>query len=146
MNILAVVTPLSIYHVCSTRKTFREGYFTPVNMKNCGHHNVRKHRDIKNGEKYITLDISLKFGSLDKMKSTNLQSQNIIWEDQERGWLPLWVSTPLKGKIKKIRQGMPLIMSVWRIFLRLSRNFRDCLMRVMCGRGPKMNPLTVTFI
>ena len=37
-------------------------------MKNCGSLNVRKHREIKNGEKYITLDIPLKFGSLDKMK------------------------------------------------------------------------------
>ena len=41
-----------------------------MNMKNCGRRNVRKQRDIKNGEKYITLDISLKFGSLDKMKIT----------------------------------------------------------------------------
>ena len=37
-------------------------------MKNCGRCNVRKHRGIKDGDKYITLDISLKFGSLDKMK------------------------------------------------------------------------------
>ena len=37
-------------------------------MKNCGCRNVRKHREIKNGEKYITLEISLKFGSMDKIK------------------------------------------------------------------------------
>ena len=40
-------------------------------MKNCGRRNVRKHREIKNGEKYITLDIYLKFGSLDKMIITS---------------------------------------------------------------------------
>ena len=56
MKILAVVTPPSIYHGCFNQKTFWEenfilGEFTPVNMKNCGRHNVRKHRDIKNGEK-----------------------------------------------------------------------------------------------
>ena len=75
-----VVTPPSIYHGCSTRKTFREKKFTgeeklfsSVNMKNCGRHNVRKHREIKGGEKYVTLDISLKFDSLDNIKS-NLQS------------------------------------------------------------------------
>ena len=28
MNLLAVVTPLSIYHGCSTQKTFWEGKFT----------------------------------------------------------------------------------------------------------------------
>ena len=41
-----------------------------MNMKSFGRRNVRKHRDIKNGEKYITLDISLKFGIMDKMKIT----------------------------------------------------------------------------
>ena len=72
MNLVAVVTPPSIYRVCFTRKTFWEEKFTPVNMKNCDHHNVMKHREIKNGEKYITLNISLKFVSLDKMKGTPL--------------------------------------------------------------------------
>ena len=45
--------------------------FTLVNMKNCGRRNVRKHREIKNGERYIILDISLRFCSLDKMKITS---------------------------------------------------------------------------
>ena len=56
MQLLAVVTPLSIYHGCSIWKTFWEeiftiGELTPVNMKNYGGHNVRKHREITNGEK-----------------------------------------------------------------------------------------------
>ena len=48
MDLLAVVIPPSIYHVCSTRKTFWEGKFTgeeklfsDVNMKNGGRRNVR---------------------------------------------------------------------------------------------------------
>ena len=69
MNILAVVIPQFIYHDFSTHKTFWEeifalGEFTPANIKNCGCCNVRKHREIKDSDKYITLDISLKFGSL----------------------------------------------------------------------------------
>ena len=40
--------------------------FTPVNMTSFGRHNVRKYRDIKNGEKYIILDISFKIDFLDK--------------------------------------------------------------------------------
>ena len=51
-NLLAVVTPLYIYHGCSTQKTFWEGNFTgeekftlgeftAVNMKNCRRRNVR---------------------------------------------------------------------------------------------------------
>ena len=68
MKLLAVLTPPFIYYGRSTQTTLWEKKFTPVNMKNCGHCNVRKHREIKDGEKYITLDISLNFGSLDKMK------------------------------------------------------------------------------
>ena len=69
MKLLEVVTPLYIYHGFSTRKTFWEGKFTPVNMENCGHSNIRKHREIKDDEKYITLDISLDSVSLNNMKS-----------------------------------------------------------------------------
>ena len=50
MKLLVVVTPPSIYHGCSTRKTFWEGKFTgkenlflSVNMKNCVRRKVRKH-------------------------------------------------------------------------------------------------------
>ena len=66
MNIPAVVTPPSIYHGCSTRKKFWEEHFTlgelsPVNMKCFGRRNVRKHREIKDSDKYIILDILLKY-------------------------------------------------------------------------------------
>ena len=82
MNILAVVTPPSIYHGCSTRKklweekftgeeNFTLGEFSAVNMKNGGRRNVRKHRNIKGFDKYINLNISLKFDSLDKMRITS---------------------------------------------------------------------------
>ena len=68
MKLLAVLTPPSIYHSFFIQKTFWEEIFAPVNMKDCGCRNIRKHREIKYGEKYITLEISLDFGSLDKMK------------------------------------------------------------------------------
>ena len=76
MKLLADLTPTYIYHGWSTRKIFWEekvtlGEFTPVNMKNCGRRNVRKHRDINNGDNYITLDISLIFVSLENMKITS---------------------------------------------------------------------------
>ena len=80
MKLLEVITPPSIYHGCSTQKKFLEEKFTPgeftaMNMKNCGCHNVRKHRDIKGSDKYVTLDILLKFESLDKMKITSSESK-----------------------------------------------------------------------
>ena len=62
MKIIEIVTPLYIYHGCSTWKNFWEerftgeekftlGEFTAVNMKNSGHCNVRKHRYIKGSDK-----------------------------------------------------------------------------------------------
>ena len=86
MNLLAVVTPLYIYHCCSTCKMFWEeiftgdenftlGEFSAMNVKICGCHNVRKHRDIKGSDKYFTMEISLKFYSLDKIKITSSESK-----------------------------------------------------------------------
>ena len=45
-------------------------------MKNCGRHNVRKHRDIKGSDKYVTLDILLKFDSLEKMRIKTSESKD----------------------------------------------------------------------
>ena len=82
MKFLSVVTPLSIYHGCSTRKTFweekftgKESVFLAVNMKNCGGQNVRKHKEIRGSDKYVTLDFSSKFDSLDKMQITPSESK-----------------------------------------------------------------------
>ena len=89
MKFLVVVTPLSIYHGCSTWKTFWEGKFTgkkqhlflSVNMRNCGQRNVRKHIEIKDSDKCVTLNmyeilkISEKFDNLDKMETTSSESK-----------------------------------------------------------------------
>ena len=66
MEVLLVVTqPPDIYHVCLTWKTFWKDNFAPVNMKSYRRHNVRRYREIKNGEQYTILGISYK---LDCMK------------------------------------------------------------------------------
>ena len=44
-------------------------------MKNCGRRNVSKHKEIKGSDKYVTLGISLKFDSLDKIKITSSESK-----------------------------------------------------------------------
>ena len=82
MKLLAVVTPPSIRHSCSNQKTFweekvtvEENFFSAVKMKNCGRHNVKKHREIRRSDKFVTLDISLNFYSLDKMKITSSESK-----------------------------------------------------------------------
>ena len=72
MKFLLVVTPPSIYHGCSTWKTFWEGkfigkqdLFQSVNMKNCGRRKVRNHKDIRGSDKCVTLNVSAKFDSED---------------------------------------------------------------------------------
>ena len=82
MKFLVVVTPPSIYHGCSTRKTFweekftgKESLFLSVNMKNCGSRNVRKHKEIRGNDKYVTLDILEKFDILNKMETTSSESK-----------------------------------------------------------------------
>ena len=87
-----IVTPPSIYHGFYTRKTFWEEHFTgkkdlfqSVSMKNCVRRKVRKHKDIKGSDKIVTLNISEKFDSLNKMKTTSF-SQKENWKNQERGW------------------------------------------------------------
>ena len=83
MMFLVVVTPPSIYHGCSTRKTFWEEIFTgkqdlfqSVNMKNFGQRKVRKHKDIKGSDKCVTLNISEKFDSLNKMETKSSESKD----------------------------------------------------------------------
>ena len=88
MKFLVVVTPPSIYHGCSTRKTFwekkitgKQDLFEPVNMKNCGRFKVRKHKEIKGSDKCVTLNIyeilniSEKFDDLNNMETTSSESK-----------------------------------------------------------------------
>ena len=82
MKFLVVVTSLSIYHGCSIWKTFWEEKFTgkkdlfqSVNMKNCGCRKVRKHKEIKGSDKIVTLNVSAKFYSLNKIETTSLESK-----------------------------------------------------------------------
>ena len=88
MKFLVVVTPPSIYHGCSNRKTFWEEKFTgkqdlfeSMNMKNCGLRKVRKHKEIKGSDKCVTLNIyeilniSEKFDNLNKMEATSSESK-----------------------------------------------------------------------
>ena len=135
MNLIVVVTTPSIYHGWSTWKTFWEVNFTTVDMKNCGLCNVRKHRDINNGEQYISLDISLKFGNLENIKTTYSEPKDCLGRSGIRGWLPLWVSRPLEGQNMLKRKCFPLLKSALRIFPRLLSNLSMLLMRVMWGRG-----------
>ena len=46
-----------------------------MSTKNCGRRKVKKHKEIKDNYRYVTLDISSKFYSMDKMKTTSSESK-----------------------------------------------------------------------
>ena len=99
-----------MYHGCSTRKTFWEGKFTgkkylfqSVNMKNCGRHKVREHKEIKGSDKIITLNISAKFENLNNIKTISLESKIKLG----RSGKGLVTSVAFKTKVRlvKIQKG-----------------------------------------
>ena len=103
MKFLAVVTQPSIYHGCSTWKTFweekftgKESWFLSVNIKNCGRRKVRKHKEIRGTEKSVTLDISAKFESLNKMETKSSQSK----EKLEKSGKGLVTALAFKNKVR----------------------------------------------
>ena len=113
-RLLQVVTPPSIYHGCSIWKTFWEekstgeenfalGEFTAVNMKNGGRCNVRKYRDIKDSDKYTTLDISLKFGSLDNIRIIYSETKENL--GNIRKWVDYLSGSQGQSKAEEIQRG-----------------------------------------
>ena len=109
MKFLLVITPPSIYYGCSTRKTFWEEKFTvkkdlfqSVNMKNCGRRKVRKHKEIKVSDNIVTLNVSEKFDSLNKMETTSSESKGKLGRSG-KGCQSLWLSRPKQGR--KIQKG-----------------------------------------
>ena len=109
MKFLVVVTPLSIYHGCSTPKTFWEEKFTgkqdlfeSANMKNFGRHKVRKHIEIKGSDKCVTLNIyeilniSENFDDLNKMETKSSESK----VELERSGKGLVTALALKTKAR----------------------------------------------
>ena len=121
MKLLAVVTPLSIYHGCSTRKTLWKEKFTceekftldeflSLNIKICGRHYVRKHIEIKVSDKYVTLDILLKSYSLDKMRITSSESKDKLGRSGKSLIASLVLSS--KARPKKYKKASYVIKNV----------------------------------
>ena len=120
MKFLVVTLPY-IYHGCSTRKTFWEEKFTgkkqdlfePVNMRNYGKRNFRKHREIKDGDERVTLKayenmyeilkFSENFDNLDKMETTSSESK--VKMDGSVKWLVTALALKTKERFDKIQKG-----------------------------------------
>ena len=67
-----------------------------MNMKICGRHKVRKHKEIKSSDKIITLNISAKFDSLNKMETISSESK----EKLERSGKGLVTALVFKTKVR----------------------------------------------
>ena len=102
MNLLEVVTPPpAIYHGCSNWKAFWEEKFTPVNMTSCGRRNVRNHGEIKNGEKYIILDIYYNIYCLESREVTSSEKRYYMGRPGKVMTTSLDLSTKSLNKIQK---------------------------------------------
>ena len=133
MKFLVVVAPPSIYHGCSTQKFTgkKQDFFVSVNMKNCGHRNVRKHKEIKDSDDRVNLNmndiliISEKFDDLDETETTSSESKVKMWGSGK--WLVTALALKTKTRSKNIkRQGMPSEMSVWSTFPTKSKSLKNC--------------------
>ena len=86
-----------------------------MNKKNCGRSNVRKHKEIKGSDNYVTLDISLKFDKMDKMKITSSESK----EKLERSGKGFITSLGFKAKVRphKYKEARYAIVNVSKKYL-----------------------------
>ena len=105
MKFLVVVTPPSIYHGCSTWKTFWDKNFTgkkdlfqSVNMKSCGRRKVRKHKDMKGSDKIVTLNVSENFDILNKLETTSSESKGKLGRSGKGLVTALALKTKVRSK------------------------------------------------
>ena len=72
-------------------------------MKNCERCNVRKHREINNGEKYIILYIYYKLGCMEKREVTSSESNNYMGRPGNKMNTYLDLSTKRSNKKQKAK-------------------------------------------
>ena len=90
-------------------------------MNNCGRLNVSKHSDIKGSDKYVTLDISLKFDSMKNMRITSSESK-VKLGGSGKGLITS-LSIRAKKRPKKYKNARYAIINVSK--KDLSKNIRD---------------------
>ena len=113
--------------------------FSAVNMKNCDRRNVGKHREIRGSDKYVTLDISLKFDILDKIKITSSESK----EKLERSRKELITSLGFKDKVRphKYKNARYAIVNVSKKYLsKIIREFEKLTYESYEKKRPKHEP------
>ena len=79
-------------------------------MKHCGRIKVRKHKDIKGGDKIVTLKVSAKFDSLNNMETTSSESKVKLGRSGKGLVTALALKTKVRSKNTK-KQVVPSEMS-----------------------------------
>ena len=83
-----------------------------------------KHKDIKDSDEYVTLEISSKFDSLNKIKTTSSDSKGKLERSGKGLVTALYFKTKVRFLKSTKRQGMPSEISGRRNFRRLSKILR----------------------
>ena len=110
-----------------------------MNMKNYGCRNVRKQREIKGSDKYLTLDSPLKFDNLDKMRITSSEPK-YNYGRSGKGLIP---SLDLKAKARpdKYKKARHVIKKVIKKDLsRIIREFEKLPYEIYERKKPKHEP------
>ena len=81
-----------------------------MNIKNCGRRKFSKHKEIKGSDKIVTLNVSAKFDSLNKMETTSSESKVKLGRSGKGLVTALDLKTKVRSKNTK-RQDMPSEMS-----------------------------------
>ena len=71
-------------------------------MKNCGRYKFRKHKEIKGSDKYVILNISEKFDSMNKMETTSSESK--VELGRSRKGLVTALALKTKARSKKYKK------------------------------------------
>ena len=157
MKFLVVVTPPSIYHGCSTRKTFSEEkitckqyLFESVNMKNCGSCKFRKHKEIKGSDKGVTLNIddifniSEKFDNLNNMETTSSESK--VELEKSGKWLVTALALNTKARSKRYKKARYAIRNVsMKDLSKKIKEFEKVVKEPYLKRVPKHEPTSSYF-
>ena len=111
-------------------------------MKNSGKCNIRKHRETKNDERYIILDISSKIDFKDKREATYSESKDYMVRPGKG--LTNSLDLRIKRSNKKQNKSFPLLTLLIRISGSFSKSLIIHLIYVTKVNRFKMNQLRLT--
>ena len=110
-----------------------------MNMKNYGRHNFRKHREIKGSNKYVTLNISMKSDSTDKMRIK--YSEPKVKLGRSGKWLITSLGIKAKTMPKKYKKARYAIVNVIKKDIsKIIRDFEKLTYESYEKKRPKHEP------